>query len=137
KQAQVGVEGLRLAAEVEVPKGFMWDGEMCVGPLRTQVFQGTVQGCPVYLVRPAEGTGSNIFRGGRIYGGSYNEMEAYLYFCRACLEFLRHSHQQPHILQLHDWHTAAAAMLYWQEYDSGGAGRTRVVLTIHNMENTG
>jgi hypothetical protein len=24
----------------------------------------------------------NLFRGGRIYGGSYNEMESYLYFCR-------------------------------------------------------
>lgn len=50
--------------------------------LRTSFFTATVAGVPVVLVRPAEGTGSNLFRGGRIYGGGYNETEAYLYFCR-------------------------------------------------------
>ena len=34
------------------------------------------------LLRPADWDGCNLFRGGRIYGGSYNELEAYLYFCR-------------------------------------------------------
>ena len=33
------------------------------------------------LVRPDWGA-CNLFQGGRIYGGSYNEAEAYLYFCR-------------------------------------------------------
>ena len=37
------------------------------------------------LLRPADWDGCNLFRGSRIYGGSYNELEAYLYFCR-CLE---------------------------------------------------
>lgn len=44
---------------------------------------------------------------------------------------------QPHILQLHDWHAAAAALLYWECYHGAGLWRPRVVLTIHNMENTG
>jgi glycogen synthase len=35
-------------------------------------------------------------------------------FHRAALEFLRVSGQQPHILQVHDWHTAALPMLYWE-----------------------
>jgi len=37
---------------------------------------------PVILIRPADWNSCNLFRGGRIYGGSYNEMESYLYFCR-------------------------------------------------------
>ena len=37
---------------------------------------------------------------------------------RACLEFLKVSGQQPHVLQLHDWHAAAASMLFWEIYQS-------------------
>lgn len=50
--------------------------------LRTAVFRGVIGGVPVLLLRPADWDGCNLFRGGRIYGGSYNEMESYLYFCR-------------------------------------------------------
>jgi glycogen synthase len=58
-------------------------------------------------------------------------------FYRACLEFLKQSGQQPHVLQLHDWHAAAAALLYWECYHSDGLWKPRVMLTIHNLENTG
>ncbi|KAG2494247.1 hypothetical protein HYH03_007602 [Edaphochlamys debaryana] len=131
------IEGLKHEMDIEVPKGYRWDGEIMVGSLKTSVFWGRVQGCPVFLLKPADDTNCNIFRGGRIYGGSYNEMEAYLYFCRACLEYLRVSNQHPHVLQLHDWHAAAASLLYWDVYNPSGASRTRVMLTIHNMDNTG
>ncbi len=47
------------------------------------------------------------------------------------------SQQQPHVLQLHDWHAAAASMLYWDVYNPNGYQRTRVMLTIHNLDNTG
>lgn len=53
-----------------------------VGSLRTAVFRGVIGGVPVMLLRPSEWDACNLFRGGRIYGGSYNEMESYLYFCR-------------------------------------------------------
>ncbi|PNW71709.1 hypothetical protein CHLRE_16g665800v5 [Chlamydomonas reinhardtii] len=131
------IEGLKHECDIEVPKGYRWDGEIRVGPLKTSVFWGRVQGCPVYLIKPADDTNCNIFRGGRIYGGSYNEMEAYLYFCRACLEYLNVSQQNPHVLQLHDWHAAAASMLYWDVYNPNGFSRTRLMLTIHNLDNTG
>lgn len=39
---------------------------------------------------------------------------------RACLEYLRVTHQHPHILQLHDWHAAAASLLFC-EWDGGRA----------------
>lgn len=47
------------------------------------------------------------------------------------------SGQQPHIIQVHDWHAAAVPMLYWQVYHNEGLWRPRLVLTIHNMDNTG
>ncbi len=33
---------------------------------------------------------------------------------RAALEYLSVSMQQPHIIQVHDWHTAAVPMLFWE-----------------------
>lgn len=54
----------------------------CTGTLRTSVFWGKIVGVPTYLIRPADWNACNIFRGGRIYGGSYDEKEAYLYLCR-------------------------------------------------------
>lgn len=43
--------------------------------------------------------------------GSYNEAEAYLYFSRACLEFLRLSGRQPDVLHVHEWQASAVPML--------------------------
>jgi starch synthase len=57
--------------------------------------------------------------------------------CRAGLEYLRASGQQPHVLHLHEWQTAAVSMLYWEVYSQLGLYRPRVVLTIHNLDNTG
>ena len=85
------------------------------------------------LLRPDWGGDCNIFKGGRVYAGSYNETEAYLYFCRACLEFLKVSGRQPDVIHLHEWQTSAAAMLYWEIYNKDGLHKPRVVLTIHNM----
>ena len=59
----------------------MWDGQMRLGSLRTQAFRGRIDGIPVILLRP-DWRECNIFQGNRIYGGSYNELEAYLYFSR-------------------------------------------------------
>ena len=59
----------------------MWDGQMRLGSLRTQAFRGRIDGIPVILFRP-DWRECNIFQGNRIYGGSYNELEAYLYFSR-------------------------------------------------------
>lgn len=46
------------------------------------MFRGTIQGVPVFLVRPADGVQSNIFKGQKIYCGNYDDTEAYLYFSR-------------------------------------------------------
>ena len=62
-------------------QGRMVDGNMRTESLRTLAFRAKIDGVPVVLLRPDWGA-SNLFRGDRIYGGSYNELEAYLYFSR-------------------------------------------------------
>eukprot|EP01024_Parvocaulis_polyphysoides_P010314 TRINITY_DN13462_c0_g1_i4.p1 TRINITY_DN13462_c0_g1~~TRINITY_DN13462_c0_g1_i4.p1 ORF type:complete len:655 (-),score=114.00 TRINITY_DN13462_c0_g1_i4:290-2254(-) len=130
------IEDLRLDATFDCPKGYLWDGNMQQGSLKTNVFYGKIDGINVFLVRP-DWDACNIFRGGRIYGGSYNETEAYLYFCRAALQFLHQTNRQPHIIHLHEWQTAAGSLLYWERLHHDGLDRPRVVLTVHNMDNSG
>ena len=62
-------------------QGRIVDGNMHTESLRTLAFRAKIDGVPVVLLRPDWGA-SNLFRGDRIYGGSYNELEAYLYFSR-------------------------------------------------------
>ena len=62
-------------------QGKVWDGVFQSGSLKTSAFRGKIDGIPVVLLRPDWGI-CNIFRGGAIYGGAYNELEAYLYFSR-------------------------------------------------------
>ncbi|KAF5835110.1 soluble starch synthase [Dunaliella salina] len=132
------IEGLKHELDFEVPKGFIWDGEMRVCMLRTTMFSGKVCGVPVQLIRPADWNACPLFRGSKIYGGSYDDREAYLYMCRAALELLQITGQQPHIIQVHDWHAAATSMLYWEVYNKGGSlWRPRMVMTIHNLDNSG
>ena len=102
--------------------------------IRCEIFTGMISKTPVVLLKPE----NHFFKGSRIYGGSYNELEAYLFFCRAVLEMLTLTNRRPSIIHLHDWHTSAVATLYWEFYHKEERLTTpRVVLTIHNMENSG
>ena len=73
---------LKHIADIDCPKGKVWDGELQLGTLRTAVHTAVVDGIPVMLIGPSDRGQSNIFNCDRIYGGSYSEIEAYLYFCR-------------------------------------------------------
>jgi starch synthase len=132
------IEDLRHERDFDCPKGKTWDGVFQAGNLRTQVYTGKIEGCPVILIRP-DWNESNLFRGGRIYGGSYNEAEAYLYFSRACLEYLRQSGRQPDVVHVHEWQASAVPMLFWDAPArfSQDMPRTRVVMTIHNFDSSG
>lgn len=44
---------------------------------------------------------------------------------------------QTDVLHLHEWQCSAAAMLYWEVYHDAGMRSARIVLTIHNMDNSG
>eukprot|EP00803_Ostreobium_quekettii_P003798 evm.model.scf_1142EXC.6 EVM.evm.TU.scf_1142EXC.6 scf_1142EXC:41238-47548(-) len=130
------IEGIRHEYMFDCPKGHYWDGQWQQGSLKTDVWGGRIAGVQVFLVRPDWGA-CNLFRGKQIYGGSYNELEAYLYFCRSALEFLRVTGRQPHILHVHEWQASAVALLHWEKYCHNGLDIPRVVLTIHNIDNTG
>ena len=131
------IENLTFDRAYDVPKGRVQDGIMQSFTLRTLAYTGTIEGVPVILLRPDwDATGTNLFRGGRIYGGSYNEAEAYLYFCRAALEYLVQSGRKPDVIHAHEWQSAAVPMLFW-EFFSKAMPNTRPALTIHNMDNSG
>lgn len=140
--SEADIEDLQHVMDYDVPKGTEteWDGvrEVRLDMVSTSMYTGVIAGCNVILLKPAFKERSNIFVGGKIYGGSYNELEAYLYFCRASLECLRASGRDPQVLHIHEWQCSAVAMLYWDLYHAEGMLRNaKVMLTIHNMDNTG
>lgn len=51
----------------------------------TNAYHGQVSGVTVILIGPS----NQFFKGQSVYGGSYNELEAYLFFSRACLEWMQ------------------------------------------------
>ena len=71
------VEDLELVDEFSCPKGKSSDGGKIssVEQLGVRAFSGMLDGIEVLLLRP-DWDKTNLFRGGRIYGGSYNEAEA-------------------------------------------------------------
>ena len=95
------IEDLQYVMDFDVPKMIEteWDGvrETRLQNMSTSMHTGVIGGCNVILLKPASKEGSNIFVGGKIYGGSYNETEAYLYFCRASLECLRVTNRDPQV----------------------------------------
>ncbi|GFP84465.1 probable starch synthase 4 chloroplastic/amyloplastic [Phtheirospermum japonicum] len=99
----------------------------------TNVYQGVVLGISVVFIEPL----NQFFKGQSVYGGSYDELESYLFFSRACLEWLQVSGTQPDIIHVHEWQTGVLPLLYWDMYHYLSLKKPRIVLTIHNMEHYG
>ena len=70
-------------------QGSLFDGELRQGSLKMSAFSGKIDGIPVILLRP-DWSATNLFQGSRIYGGSYNETEAYLFFSRQAYQAIPH-----------------------------------------------
>ncbi|NP_001268021.1 starch synthase VI [Vitis vinifera] len=99
----------------------------------TNAYRGVVSGIPVIFIQPS----NYFFKGQYVYGGSYKELEAYLYFSRACLEWMQVTGTQPDIIHIHEWQTGSLPLLYWDMYHYLSLKKPRIVLTIHNMEHYG
>ena len=101
------VDQLQHVMDFDVTKGkeTEWDGvrEIKLDNFSTSMYTGVIGGCNVILLKPAAKERSNIFVGGKIYGGSYNELESYLYFCRAALECLKVTNRDPNVIHVHEW----------------------------------
>ncbi len=88
----------------------------------------------IYLLEPHHP--SCYFSRGNIYGCP-DDVERFGYFSRAALEYLYKSEIQPDALHLHDWPSSLAAVLYKDMYVPLGMNKTRIVMTIHNMQHQG
>lgn len=98
------------------------------------VWSGWVENSKVYFIDPHHSR--HFFHRGCIYGCE-DDLERFLYFSRAALEFMYKKGMQPDILHLHDWQTAVIAPLLRALYQPLGFNRPKVVFTIHNIEYQG
>lgn len=73
-----------------------------------------------------------FFDRGTIYG-CHDDIDRFLYFSRAVLDWLALQQETPDIIHVHDWETAAITFLIRQGPFKNRFEKTRTVLTIHNM----
>jgi starch synthase len=98
------------------------------------IWQGELDGIKLYLIEPHHP--GHYFSRGSIYGCS-DDIERFLYFTRAAMEFLFKAFKKIDILQLHDWPTCIASTLYKDMYTHLGMQVQKTILTIHNIEHQG
>lgn len=75
---------------------------------------------------------SLFFERGCIYG-CLDDIDRFMYFSRAVLDWLSESDKTPDIIHIHDWMTAPIALLIQQEPFKKRFEKTRTILTIHNF----
>lgn len=73
-----------------------------------------------------------FFARGCIYGCE-DDLDRFLYFSRAAMEFLYKENKVPDVLHIHDWQSAAIALLARDLYQDWGYKIPRIVFTIHNL----
>jgi len=98
------------------------------------VWIGWVENLKVYFIEPHHPR--HFFKRGCFYGCE-DDIERYLYFSRAAIEFLYKKQISADIIHIHDWQSAAVAPLYYEMYRSLGFNKAKIVFTIHNIEYQG
>lgn len=98
------------------------------------IWIGWVENLKVYFIEPHHPR--YFFNRSCIYGCD-DDVERYLYFSRACLEFIKSKGEEIDIIHLHDWQTAAIAPLYYELFKKPGSTSPKIVFTIHNLEHQG
>lgn len=100
----------------------------------TTVWEGWVENIKVYFIEPHHPR--HFFHRGCFYGCD-DDIDRYLFFCRAGLEYLARAVIAPDILHLHDWQSAAVAPLYYEHFRPRGYAKPRLIFTIHNIDYQG
>lgn len=95
------------------------------------MWSGLAEDCHIHLLEARHPAG--YFHRGKIYG-SDDDVARFLYFSRACVEYLKLKNEPIDILHLHDWHVSGAALLV---KDLFHLPIKSIVLTIHNAEYQG
>jgi starch synthase len=98
------------------------------------IWIGWVENIKVYFIEPHH---PRFFFDRGCYYGCEDDIDRYLYFSRAALEFLYKQNTCPAIIHLHDWQTAIVATLLKDMYEPLGFDRTKLVMTVHNFEYQG
>lgn len=98
------------------------------------IWKGWVENLKVYFIEPHHP--KHFFHRGCFYGCE-DDIDRYLYFSRAALEFMYKEEVHPDIIHLHDWQTAVIAPLYHDIYQPLGFKKPKLVFTIHNIEYQG
>lgn len=101
---------------------------------RNTVWMGWVENLRVYFIDPHHPR--HFFNRGCYYGCD-DDIERYLYFSRATIEFLFKLAIRPDIIHVHDWQTAIIPVLYADMYKQLGFGNAKFVATVHNFEYQG
>jgi len=97
-----------------------------------QVFRKKQDGVSFYFIgnRP-------FFDRDSLYGtaqGDYpDNLERFLFFCRAVLQALTQFGLEPDIIHCHDWQTGLIPAYLREVYARSALGRARTVFTIHNL----
>lgn len=98
------------------------------------VWMGWVENLKVYFIDPHHPR--YFFNRGCFYGCE-DDIERFLYFSRAAIEFIYKKQPQVDIIHLHDWQTAAIAPLYYELYVPMGFTKPKIISTIHNINYQG
>ena len=106
------------------------------GPYRyhNTIWSAKVQELNVLLLEPHHP--GYYFSRGSIYGFP-DDVDRFIYFSRAALEYLFKSGKKPDIIHIHDWPTAVSAPLYKEMYIPLGFKTKGIVMTIHNLQHQG
>lgn len=98
------------------------------------IWIGWVENLKVYFI---ESHHPRFFFNRGCFYGCDDDIERYVYFSRAAMEFLYKRPINPDIIHLHDWQSALIAPLFKDMYQKLGYTKPKIVFTIHNMEYQG
>lgn len=98
------------------------------------IWMGWVENLKVYFIEPHH---PRYFFSRSCFYGCEDDIERYLYFSRAALEFIFLQGEEVDIIHLHDWQTAVIAPLYKELFQKKFSDPPKIVFTIHNLEHQG
>lgn len=116
---------------LELPDLFSYEDQL---EYHNSVYAAMVDSIPLHFIEPHHN--HYYFNRGSIYG-CLNDIERFLYFCRATLEYLMAQEIAFDIIHLHDWPTAALAPLIKTLCNDTPLANARLIFTIHNIEHQG
>ncbi|MBN1256975.1 MAG: glycogen synthase, partial [Planctomycetes bacterium] len=109
--------------ELWVPHFGQWVSE--------EVYAGKIGKVPCYFFPCGD-----RFHRDSIYGYD-DDLYRFVHFNRAVLEFMTRKEIRPDIIHCHDWQMGLLPVLLFEHFIQWGFDRSRVVFTIHNIEQQG